>query len=277
MMNMTETVKQLIIINIIIYIGSQIIGQPAYDILALHPVQNDKFQFWQPISHMFMHAKLNSPGGLMHIFFNMFALFSFGSLLERMWGPKKFLFFYFSCGLGAAALHMGVNYFEIQSVLENAADLGLTSDAIHQILNANFSDGQMYRGDLLQQAITPILEKEGKLSLATQENIQALFNASILNQTPAVGASGAIYGVMVAFAFLFPNAELMMMFIPIPIKAKYFVPGIVALDLYLGVTGKSLLGTGGGIAHFAHIGGALVGFIMMWYWKKSQFNNNRWN
>ena len=93
--------------------------------------------------------------------------------------------------------------------------------------------------------------------------------------TPAVGASGAIYGILVAFAFMFPNAELAMMFIPIPIKAKYFVPVIVGLDLFSGVTGFSVFG--GGIAHFAHVGGALFGFLMVWYWKKNQFNSNRWN
>lgn len=95
--------------------------------------------------------------------------------------------------------------------------------------------------------------------------------------TPAVGASGAIYGLLVAFAFMFPNAELMMLFIPVPIKAKYFVPGIVAVDIILGLKGESLFGGGSGIAHFAHVGGALFGFLLMWYWKKNQFNNNRWN
>jgi membrane associated rhomboid family serine protease len=93
--------------------------------------------------------------------------------------------------------------------------------------------------------------------------------------TPTVGASGAIYGLLVAFAFMFPNAELALMFIPVPIKAKYFVPAIVLLDLFSGVTGYSIFG--GGIAHFAHVGGAAVGFLMMRYWKKNQFNNNRWD
>mgnify|MGYP003679697992 FL=1 len=91
-----------------------------------------------------------------------------------------------------------------------------------------------------------------------------------------VGASGAIYGIIVAFAFMFPNAELALIFIPVPIKAKYFVPGLVAVDLYLGVSGQSLFG-GPGIAHFAHVGGALFGLLISWYWKKNQFENNRWN
>ena len=114
------------------------------------------------------------------------------------------------------------------------------------------------------------------------QNVQEQFNVLITAvqefQTPSVGASGAIYGLLTAFAFMFPNAELALLFIPVPIKAKYFVPGILAIDLFLGFKGSSLFGSGGtGVAHFAHIGGALFGFIMMWYWKKNSFNNNRWD
>jgi len=267
MMNMTETVKQLLIINILFFAGTYIVGeQVAYKILALHSPLNNDFKFWQPITHMFMH------GGIMHLFFNMFALISFGSLLEQMWGAKKFLFFYFSCGLGAAALHLGVNYWEIHSLLKNAASLELSDRAINTLLNLDFQNLGAYK-----EEVGRILQREGKLSLADELNVQSIYDAATINQTPAVGASGAIYGLMAAFAFIAPNAELMMMFIPIPIKAKYFVPGLLALDLYLGVTGRSIFGSGGGIAHFAHIGGALVGFIMMWYWKKNSFNNKRWN
>jgi membrane associated rhomboid family serine protease len=265
MMNMTETVKQLIIINILFFIGSYF-APAATNYLALFPPQNDNFNFWQPVTHMFMH------GGLLHIFFNMFALFSFGSLLENMWGAKKFLFFYFSCGLGAAAMHLGVNYLEIHQTLENAANLNLSNDQIHQIINISFRDVDIFKNEVLH-----IIQDAGKLNLLDENDMQSLYDASVANQTPAVGASGAIYGIMVAFAFMFPNAELMMMFIPIPIKAKYFVPVIVAIDIYSGLTGASLFGSGSGIAHFAHIGGALIGFIMMWYWKKNQFTNNRWN
>ena len=270
-MNMTETVKQLIIINVIFFVGSLIVGPAAVDYLALHSPSSDQFKFWQPVTHMFMH------GGILHIFFNMFALLSFGSLLEQMWGAKKFLFFYFSCGLGAAALHLGVNYLEMHTLVEQVSYVELSDEATKQMLNVSFSQNGFYRGELYFEGIKPILEQAGKANVFDEAAFNAYYQAAILNQTPSLGASGAIYGIMVAFAFMFPDAELMMLFIPIPIKAKYFVPLIVGLDIYLGVTGKSLFGSGAGIAHFAHVGGALIGFIMMWYWKKNQFNSNRWN
>ncbi|WP_308224938.1 rhomboid family intramembrane serine protease [Flavobacterium sp. J372] len=270
-MRISDAVKHLIIINIIFFIGSQVLGRPATDYLALHMPQSEHFQIWQLFTHMFMH------GNIMHIFFNMFALFSFGVMLEQFWGSKKFIFFYLSCGIGAAALHLGVSYFELQNVLEGAASLNLSSSELHQILNATVADDTHYRPDLFLNEIKPILEN-AKVKEVTQEHFDSLFSAARITQIPMVGASGAIYGILVAFAFLVPNAELMLMFIPVPIKAKYFVPGLLLIDLFLGLKGQSIFGSGStGVAHFAHLGGALIGFIMMWYWKKSQFNNNRWN
>jgi membrane associated rhomboid family serine protease len=245
MNNMTDTVKQLLILNILFFIGAQFVPQ-ATDLLALHYFESDKFKLWQPISHMFMH------GGLMHIFFNMFALVSFGSALEHFWGPKKFLFFYFSCGIGAALIHSGINYYYFHDGLNTLVSNGFKETEILNLIN------------------------EGKFMTSWQAVLSPnTFENMIGALTPTVGASGAIYGLLVAFAFMFPNAELALLFIPVPIKAKYFVPGIVLLDLFSGVTGYSIFG--GGIAHFAHVGGALFGFLMMWYWKKNQFSKNRWD
>lgn len=270
MMKITDTVKHLIIINVIFFAATYAIGeQTMYDILALHAPTSDKFQFWQLVTHMFMH------GSVPHIAFNMLGLWMFGSPLEHYWGTNKFLFFYFSCGIGAAALHLGVNYYEMQKVLEDAAGLNLSDDTIHQIINLKFS----YQPEVFTQKLEKILEATGKVSLANNDNVIALFSAAIQNQSPMLGASGALYGVMVAFAFMFPNAELMMLFLPIPIKAKYFVPLILGGDLFLGLKGQSFFGSGweDGIAHFAHLGGALIGFIMMMYWRNKRFNHNRWN
>ncbi len=248
-MQITPTVKQLLIINILFFIGTEIVGEPAYNYLSLFFFENEKFQLWQPLTHMFMH------GGIMHIAFNMFALYSFGSALEYFWGGKKFLFFYISCGLGAALLHTAVNYFLFHYNLNDLLAAGFNKAEIYSLLN------------------------EGKIDTRW---VNTLGNSGLTSfagafASPAVGASGAIYGLLVAFAFMVPNAELALMFIPIPIKAKYFVPGLLVVDLVLGVSGNSIFGGASGIAHFAHIGGALVGFLMMWYWKKTSFHGNRWN
>jgi len=267
MMNITPVVKQLLIINIIFFIGSQLV-LVADDYFALYYFENPAFKFWQPISHMFMH------GGISHIFFNMFALYSFGSALESFWGGKKFLFFYISCGLGAALLHTLVNYLQIHTLMNSVSELNFTSSEMTTLLNSDLRNVFDENGKMITSNFQIILERVK----CTQEQYNVIEQANIILRTPAVGASGAIYGLLVAFAFMVPNAELALMFIPIPIKAKYFVPGILAVDLFLGLKGQSIFGAGStGIAHFAHIGGAITGFIMMWYWKKSQFNHKRWN
>jgi membrane associated rhomboid family serine protease len=251
-MRMTETVKQLLIINIIFFIGSQFVAN-AYPLFSLYYPENPNFRIWQPLTSMFMHAPMPN---LMHIVFNMFALVSFGAALEHYWGTKKFIFFYISCGLGSALLHVGVNYFTFHHVLNLLVENGQDKAEILKIL----AEGKY---DTNWQNIIPLSD----------------FNSLMGSYLgTAVGASGAIYGLLTAFAFMFPMAELGIMFIPIPIKAKYFVPGIIAIDLFLGFKGSSLFGAGGtGIAHFAHVGGAITGFLMMWYWKKNQFNKNRWD
>lgn len=251
-MNMTPVVKQLLIINILFFIGSQLVPA-SYDLFALYYPENDSFMGWQFITHMFMHAPFPN---IAHILFNMLALYSFGSALEHFWGGKKFLFFYISCGLGAALLHTGVNYYYFQEAVNTLTANGFSKTDILQILNEGKIDTRW------QELLTP----------GVFENFTSSYFGTV------VGASGAIYGLLVAFAFMFPNAELMLLFIPFPIKAKYFVPGILFIDLFLGFKGQSIFGAGStGIAHFAHVGGALTGFLMMWYWKKNQFNRNRWN
>ncbi len=245
MRSLPDIVKQLIIINVLFFLGSMSLGNTAYDLLALHYPQNPKFAPWQVVTHMFMHGSIN------HILFNMFGLWMFGGTLAQMWGRNKFLFFYLSTGLGAAALQLGINYFQISTVVEQLVEAGYSATALTETLQSgqyNTSWSNVISQTELSQLLTS-------------------FNMSM------VGASGALYGILVAFAFLFPNTELMIIFLPIPIKAKYFVPILLASDLFFGFSSYSL----GPIAHFAHLGGAVTGFIMMWYWKKQQFNNNRWD
>lgn len=243
----TETVKVLLIINIIFFVGTLTIGDQAYQYFSLWFFKNDNFGVWQVLTHMFMH------GGFMHILFNMYALWAFGSPIEQMLGKNKFTFFYFSAGIGAAIIHTLVNYYQYQTGYNALLDAGMDTQAIQTMLQT----GQY---------------NTGILNSVSKDMLQEFYMAY---NTPAVGASGAIYGILVAFGMLFPNVELFLIFVPVPIKAKFFIPALIALDLFSGVTGYSIFG--GGIAHFAHVGGALFGFIMMWYWKKNQFNQNRWD
>ena len=235
MRSIPETIKQLIIINVIFYFGSQFIGNLGYDILALHYYENEKFLISQFITHMFMHG---SPS---HILFNMFGLWMFGSPLEQMWGRQKFLFFYISCGLGAALLQMLVYYSQIQNLYQ-----------VIELNNLSLNDPQLILNFMSERDYS---------------NAITAFNSVM------VGASGAIYGVLVAFAFSFPNSKLMLLFLPFPIKAKFFVPLLILIDLFFGISSFSV----GPIAHFAHVGGAIIGLIMVLYWRKNQFNDRRWD
>jgi membrane associated rhomboid family serine protease len=158
--------------------------------------------------------------------------------------------------------------------LSEVASLNLSTSEIHQLLNADYSTLFDNKGQMIAGEINTILEKAN----CTQQQFNSILQASMVSKGTVVGASGAIYGLLVAFAFMLPNAELALLFIPVPIKAKYFVPGLLAIDLFLGFKGSSIFGAGStGIAHFAHVGGAVTGFMMMWFWKKNEFNKNRWN
>ena len=247
-MRISETVKHLIIINVIMFVGTLTIGGGVlfYDWFALHFPKNESFQYWQIITHMFMH------GGAMHILFNMLALWMFGSPVEHVLGSKRFLFIYFSAGLGAVALQLGYYYFQYIPNYNSLIASGLSSDQITHMLTSN-----------------KVLQGVTQSQLAELQNIFPVFNASM------VGASGCLMGIMAAFGMMNPNAELMLIFLPIPIKAKYFIPGIIILDLISGITGQSFFSPSN-TAYMAHVGGAVTGFIIMWYWKKNQFNKNRW-
>jgi membrane associated rhomboid family serine protease len=243
----SESIKALIIVNVIFFIGTQILGETAYRLFSLFYFESPNFQLWQPLTHMFMH------GGFMHILFNMYALWAFGSPLEQMWGRNKFLFFYFSAGIGAGLIYTAVNYFQFNSIYNDLISLGMSASEIQNLIESG-----RYNSSILDQI------PEDRLA-----DIYQIYN------TPAVGASGAIYGVLVAFGMTFPNAKLALIFLPVPISAKYFIPVLIGLDLFSGVTGFSIFG--GGIAHFAHVGGAIIGFIIMKFWQKNQFNDTRWN
>lgn len=219
MQRTTPIVLNLIIINVIVYLAQKLIT--GFDVTvwgSLHYFQSSLFKPHQLITNMFMH----DPDSFAHILFNMFALWMFGSILERYWGPKRFLLFYLMCGVGAAI------FIEI-TVPFSAGQFAKSAAAL--------SDGY-----------------------TTEQLI-----SSYKEQYACLGASGAIMGVMAAFAYLFPNTKLYMMFIPIPISAKYVIPGLVLIDLFGGFYQIK----GDNIGHFAHLGGALIGLIIVIIWNRT--------
>jgi membrane associated rhomboid family serine protease len=240
MNNFTDAIKHLIIINVIVFIAPQLLQSDFTNILALHFPKNEHFGFWQYVTHMFIH------GGFAHILFNMYGLWAFGTPLEQMWGKNKFIFFYFSSGIGAGLIYTLVNYYQFNSIFELFIQAGLTDNEVITILKEGSTNDLRVLGAISQQQFNEIF---------------ALYN------TPAVGASGAVYGVLVAFGMYFKDAKLALIFFPVPIAAKYFIPVMILGDLFFGVTKYSV----GNVAHFAHIGGALIGFIIAYYWKKNQF------
>lgn len=241
---LTEGIKHLIILNIIVFIAPQLINLDLTNILALHFPKNENFGFWQYITHIFMH------GSFAHILFNMYGLWAFGTPLEQMWGRNKFLFFYFSAGIGAGLIYSLVNYYQFNNFYETLIQNGLTQNNIYKILNT---------GDYTKYA---------EIITLSREDLREFYS---LFHTPAVGASGAVYGILVAFGMYFKDAKLALIFFPVPIAAKYFIPLILLGDLFFGVTKYSV----GNVAHFAHIGGAIIGFILAYYWKTNQFKH--WN
>ena len=232
MNKLTDGIKHLIIINVILFVSPQLLQLDFTNMLALHFPENEHFGFWQYITHMFMHASFS------HILFNMYGLWAFGTPLEQMWGRKKFILFYFSAGLGAGIIYTLVNYYQFNEALETLVNSGISQNELLELMNPT----KMYQNQDLQ-------------------TMNQLYN------TPAVGASGAVYGVLAAFGLYFKDAKLALIFLPIPIAAKYFIPVMIFGDLFFGMTKYSV----GNIAHFAHIGGALIGFIIAYSWKKNQF------
>lgn len=212
-------IKNLVILNALVFFAQSIFqGKFPYaaeNLFALHDIRSAYFKPHQLVTHMFMH------GSITHLLFNMLALWMFGSILENLWGPKRFLIFYVSCGLGAALLHLGVLYVEMQ----------------------------------------PAIDEFRRFPLEMQEEIR--YSQRFVLNSATVGASGAVFGCLAAFGYLFPNSLIYLYFF-IPMKAKWFVILYAGLELWLGVRNSA----GDNVAHWAHLGGALVGFLLVLYWNK---------
>lgn len=228
-------VKNIILLNVIMLLATYVVGSvfgiDLNSVLGLYFPKSDQFMPLQIVTHMFMH------GGFWHLFFNMYALYIFGQILENVWGPKRFFIYYMVCGLGAALIHESVIAFQYYHLVQN-----LSPENLSLVLNkgaAYFRQGQTFND-------------------ATMQSLHLLLN------TPTVGASGAIFGVLLAFGVLFPNTQLILLIPPIPIKAKYLVLIYGVIELYLAITAP-----GSNIAHAAHLGGMLFGYILIRVWRKT--------
>jgi membrane associated rhomboid family serine protease len=233
--NLPPVVKNIILINVLMllvdFAAKSVFGVDLTMVLGLYFPKSEQFMPLQIVTHMFMH------GGFWHIFFNMYALYIFGQVLENAWGPKRFFIYYIICGLGAALTHETVIAFQYAHMAQS-----LSPDSLQSVLNegtALFRERQLFTDPDMQK-------------------LQLLLN------TPTVGASGAIFGVLLAFGVLFPNTQLMLLFPPIPIKAKYFVLIYGGIELYMAVTQP-----GSNIAHAAHLGGMLFGYLLIRYWRRT--------
>jgi membrane associated rhomboid family serine protease len=228
------------------------------DNLALHYVKSPLFKPWQMVTHMFMHSSQNFA----HIFFNLFALWMFGSVLENLWGPKRFLIFFLLCGIGAALVHMGSLWFEYRDILQDFLYLKLhpTADNLvdyalrYRIVS---DDNGVYIFQTLSRGEGGTALINDGLKYASEFTYQKI-------STPTIGASGAVFGVLAGFVYLFPNTYIYLYFF-IPMKAKWLILLYGGMELYLAVKNTA----GDDVAHWAHLGGALVGFLLVLTWNKS--------
>lgn len=257
-------VKNLILINVIMLLAtwvlSNVAGIQLSNILGLHYFKSDLFRPYQFVTHMFMH------GGLMHLFFNMFALYMFGRVLETVWGSKRFFIYFIVTGLGAAVLHTFVIHLQMTAIANDITAYFNTPspEAFALLVKDHFPEyyTQIYSNLLDGWYSNP---ESTQYIVMSKQYINELMAFKM--NIPTVGASGAVFGVLLAFGMLFPNTQLMLLFPPIPIKAKYFVIFYGGLELWLGLTQP-----GSNIAHFAHLGGMLFGFILIKIWKTKRTN-----
>ncbi len=246
-MQTPAVIRHLIIINIIMFIATMFNQPLMIKLFAMHFPEHPDFRPWQIITHMFMH------GGTMHIMFNMYALWAFGAPLVYHYGEKKFLWFFIASGIGAVLFYTGIQYYQFFNYLDQLSASGVPSGIIEEALHTeNF------------KRFTSLLVRNG---LIYDENILLLIEKlRRIYHVPMVGASGAVYGILVAFGFFYPRAKLMLIFIPYPIEARYFIPLLILGDIFMGFTNVF----NSPVAHFAHVGGALTGLLLLWLWRNKR-------
>jgi membrane associated rhomboid family serine protease len=271
----TRVVKNLLIINIVIYCLSIFLWiffkVDLHQIFGLYYFKSPDFKPYQIITHMFLHAYMNPVTNriiIFHILFNMFGLWMFGRVLENVLGSKKFFILYFVSGIGAALIHLLVLHLQLSPLLKLANTFYITPTyetfdlIINKYVNNPSQEVFNFMADWIKDK-----NNVNYIRVAT-DAVHKIVEARIGSIT--VGASGAVFGILAAFTLLFPNVELMLIFFPVPIKAKYLVPGYAILELIFGVANFK----GDNIAHFAHLGGALFGLMMVLIWKRQRFRRN---
>ncbi len=265
---LTPVVKYLLLINIGIYFLMFITGGKFYSLLALHNINSDGFYPFQFLTHMFLHD-LSDP---MHLLGNMFGLFMFGPMLESVWGAKRFITFYLFCGLGAAFLYTSVQYYDSYKLNQTISEYKINPDPqSFGVILYRYFDGYQQRNEEGEKAfyvIYPAYKANPTSEVLAKNSIEYLYELykDKVNSGSVVGASGAIFGILMAFAMLFPNTELLLFLIPFPIKAKYLVACYGIYELYAGFHRIR----GDNVAHFAHIGGMIFAFILIKYWQRKR-------
>ena len=258
---LTPTVKNLLLINVILYFLPSILGLSGINrIMGLYYWDSPYFYPFQFFTYMFSH------GGLGHIFFNMLGLFFLGPLLEQFWGGKRFLTFYLATGIGAGFIYLMINFFQLNPIKTAAEDYALNPnpDDFYTLI----AKYDKYDFDYSNQVYEAYYDNPTNSSLERQtiEIAESFYNRNL--GIPMVGASGAIYGILMAFGLLFPNTELMLLFPPIPIKAKYLVLILGGMAIFSGFRDSA----GDNTAHFAHLGGMIVSYILIKFWQKNSKN-----
>jgi len=279
-------VKNIIIVNVLMVVAQYVLWHSALrvdlaDYLGLHYWKSGLFKIWQPVTHIFMHGSAQDVNmTVMHIASNMIGLWIFGSILENVWGSKRFFTFYMVCGLGAALCHMGVLHYEY-GLLERSFSQyqqSPTLDHFIQFLQQNVTNG-VQDPDKVNKILRAWQQNPGSISQSNESiawinkylhgyHSDGAYVKGVFDEA-TVGASGAVFGVLFAFGYLFPNTELMLIFLPIPIKAKYVVGIYAAVELFMGVRNSA----GDNVAHFAHLGGMLFAFILLKIWNKTRRND----
>ncbi len=259
-------VKNLLIINGLFFLATIALGNAfgidLYRVLGLHFPGAQNFAPYQFVSYMFMH------GGFTHLFFNMFALWMFGNVLENVWGPKRFLTYYFITGFGAALLHYAILYYQMLPTLQ-AVNMVLENpdhESVKAFFESDYFKVTSYEIQnnfrVFTRDYNSLISSSPNEALVRAVNFLNQYKIDFLNAPVVVGASGAVFGILLAFGMLFPNS-LIYLFFAIPIKAKYFVMMYGAMELYFGIANRP----GSNVAHFAHLGGMLFGYLLIRYWK----------